>query len=364
MKKLVLLIILFSLTWGNAQTQKAKVVKKTTKSAKTTKPTKSKMKPGLYAQFNTSKGTILIELEYKKVPMTVTNFVGLAEGHIKNTAKPEGTPYYDGLTFHRVITKANGDAQDFMIQGGDPAGNGTGGPGYNFPDEFDATLKHEGPGILSMANAGPGTNGSQFFITVVSTPWLDGKHTVFGKVVEGMDVLNKIKKDDKIETVKIIREGEEAKNFKADNASFESYKAAIAKKEMDAMMNEKTAFENYVKTTFPNAIMTKSGLAYVMEKAGTGPNAKAGDKVSVHYNGTLTNGQKFDNSYERNEPISFDLGKGMVIPGWEEGIALLNTGAKAKLIIPYWLAYGKDGRMPIIPPKATLIFDTEMMKIN
>lgn len=168
---------------------------------KATKTTiKSKMsnqkQPGIYATIETEKGNIVILFDHKKVPMTVANFVGLAEGKMENTAKPLGVPYYDSIKFHRVITKGNGDPQDFMVQGGDPTGTGTSGPGYSFPDEIDPSLKHDVPGILSMANSGPGTNGSQFFITIVPTPWLDGKHTVFGRVVAGMDVVNSLKTND------------------------------------------------------------------------------------------------------------------------------------------------------------------------
>jgi peptidylprolyl isomerase len=312
---------------------------------------------GLYAEMKTSKGTILIKLHFDKTPMTVCNFVGLAEGKIKNTAKGDGVHYYDGLKFHRVIA-------DFMVQGGDPLGTGTGGPGYQFPDEFDATLKHEGPGVLSMANAGVGTNGSQFFITHVATPWLDGMHTVFGKVVTGMDVVNAIKQDDTIATVKIIRQGAAATAFQADDASKEKYMTEIKNKAMNSEKDAASKFENWIKTTYPSAQKTASGLYFVVERQGEGAQAVAGKTVSVHYSGKLMDGREFDNSYSRNEPIEFKLGIGQVIPGWDEGIALMKEGAKYKLIIPSELGYGKRGAGGVIPPNATLIFDTELMKVK
>ena len=180
-----------------------------------------KLADGVYAEMETSKGRILLQLEFEKTPLTVANFVGLAEGtkdYSKDGSAPkkQGKPFYDGLTFHRVIAQ-------FMIQGGDPEGVGSGGPGYRFKNEIVASLRHDKPGILSMANAGPDTNGSQFFVTHVPTPWLDGKHTVFGHVVEGQDVVNQIEKGDTIKTVKILRVGEKAKAFKGDQADFEKF---------------------------------------------------------------------------------------------------------------------------------------------
>jgi peptidyl-prolyl cis-trans isomerase A (cyclophilin A) len=179
------------------------------------KPADMNLEDGLYAKITTNKGEIVLQLEYEKAPVTVANFVGLAEGGIENDHKPIGTPYYDGIIFHRVISKANGDAQDFMVQTGDPLGKGIGGPGYKFQDEFNPDLKHDRPGILSMANSGPYTNGSQIFITIVPTPWLDGKHSIFGHVVSGQDIVNTTLGGDVMKTVEIIRVGKAAESFDA-----------------------------------------------------------------------------------------------------------------------------------------------------
>lgn len=314
---------------------------------------------GLYAEIQTLKGKILLKLEYEKAPITVANFVSLAEGTNKEVSESlRGKPYFDGLKFHRVIAS-------FMIQGGDPTGTGTSGPGYKFADEI-TDLKHDRPGILSMANAGKGTNGSQFFITHVPTPHLDGKHTVFGSVVEGQEVVNAIAQNDVMDKVKIIRIGDAAKKFDAPKVFTGRLAAeeAMKKKKEEELKAEKVKFNEYVKKTFPKATILPSGLAYIMESEGAGAKAVPGNNVSVHYIGELSDGNKFDSSYDRNQPIDFKLGNRMVIPGWEEGIALLNKGAKAKLIIPYWLAYGAEGRPPVIPAKATLIFTTELVDIK
>ncbi len=310
--------------------------------------------PGLYAQIETDKGNMVIALEFKKVPMTVGNFVALAEGKMKNNAKPAGTPYYDGLTFHRCIPQ-------FMIQGGCPQGNGMGGPGYQFEDEIDPSLRHDGPGVLSMANAGPGTNGSQFFITHKETPWLDGKHTVFGKIVEGMNVVNTVANGELMKKVSIIRVGDEAQKFDG-LAAFNQKQAAAQAAKADAAKKAQAEFDAFVKANYPKAKKTASGLYYVIEQPGTGAQAVAGMNVKVHYTGTLTNGQKFDSSYDRGQPLPFQLGRGQVIAGWDEGIALLKVGGKAKLIIPSNLGYGERGFPPVIPQNATLIFDTELVE--
>lgn len=306
---------------------------------------------GMYARFETSKGDIYTVLEYKKTPMTVANFVGLAEGGIKNSAKAEGAPYYNGLRFHRVI-------KDFMIQGGCPNGNGMGGPGYKFGDEIDSTLKHTGPGILSMANAGPGTNGSQFFITHVATPWLDGKHTVFGHVVEGQNVVNAIAQNDTLLSVTILRKGAEAAAFKAPEIfAAEQLKVEQKKKEKEAAM---AAAAEKMKAEYTN--VTPSGLRYIVLTEGTGAKPTATSNVKVHYTGSFLDGKVFDSSVQRGEPISFGLNQ--VIPGWTEGVQLMKEGAKYKFYIPYNLAYGEQGYPGAIPPKSDLIFEVELIKIN
>lgn len=308
---------------------------------------------GLYAKFNTSKGVIITQLFYKKVPMTVINFAGLAEGTVHSSRGP-GKKYYDGLVFHRVIN-------NFMIQGGDPTGTGRGGPGYQFADEFHPELKHSGPGILSMANAGPNTNGSQFFITHKATPWLDNKHSVFGKVVQGQEIVDKIEKGDKIITLEIIRKGADAKKFKTDLHSFEAAMQKIeARKEMERNMDQ-MKFESEMKKTYPDAVGTESGLMYVITEKGSGETPKKGAKVTVHYTGKFLDGKVFDSSVKRGTPFEFSLGVGQVIKGWDIGVSQMQKGSKSTLLIPYWLAYGEGGYPGAIPPKSHLIFDVELI---
>ena len=307
---------------------------------------------GLFAKMETNKGTIILKLEDKLTPITVANFVSLTEGnnsYVESNFKNK--KYYDGILFHRVIP-------DFMIQGGDPTASGTGGPGYKFDDEI-TSLKHDGPGILSMANAGPGTNGSQFFITHKDTPWLDGKHTVFGKVIEGMAVVDSITSMDTIKKVTIIRNGNDAISFDA-NKIFSDYFTKKNEQEKRRILNETLKISELTK----DFKTTNSGLFYKIHNSGIGKNPKNGDLVSVHYKGMLIDSTVFDSSYQRNKPIEFTLGVGQVISGWDEGISLLKKGAKATLVIPANLAYGPSGAGGVIPPNATLIFDVELVSFK
>ena len=309
------------------------------------------MNNGIYAKFKTPKGDILVNLEYEKTPGTVGNFVALAEGNLENNVKEQGTPYYDGLKFHRVIP-------DFMVQGGCPLGTGTGGPGYQFDDEIHPDLKHDAPGKLSMANSGPATNGSQFFITHIETSWLDGKHTVFGNVVEGQDVVDQVAQGDDM-SIEIIRVGTDAEAYNAVEA-FRTFEGSREKREEEEKKKQQETLDAVAK----GYAETPSGLRYEILQKGEGKRATKGANVSVHYKGQLLDGTVFDSSYKRKQPIDFPVGLGQVIAGWDEGIQLLKVGDKARFVIPSSLAYGESGAGGVIPPNATLIFDVELMDVK
>ena len=321
----------------------------------------SHLKDGLYAKLMTSKGDIMLSLEFEKVPITVGNFIGLAEGTLENSSKAKGVPYYDGVKFHRVI-------KDFMIQTGDPTGTGSGGPGYKFADEVHLDLKHDKAGVLSMANSGVDTNGSQFFITHKATPWLDGKHSVFGSVVDSIsqNVVDSIAKDDSISKIEIIRIGEKAKKFdgikifKDALEKFKKEQEELRKKERE----DAEKFKDQAIKWSKNAKTTKSGLKYVILKKGKGKKAKKNSAVKVHYSLKLENGKKIDSSYDRKQPISIKIGVGQVIKGWDEGVLLLREGSKAVLIVPPHLGYGESGAGGVIPPNATLYFEVELIEVK
>jgi peptidyl-prolyl cis-trans isomerase A (cyclophilin A) len=324
-------------------------------------------KPGLYIEFKTTAGNFLCELYYEEVPLMVANIVGLTEGTREFTEPASGKtvkrPFYNGLIFHRII-------DGFMIQGGDPMGNGRGGPGYRLVDQISRTLKHNSAGILSMANAGPDTNGSQFFITLVATPHLDGKHAVFGKVIEGIEIVKKIGKVKTnqsgmpleniiMKEVNIIRVGKEAMAFNAEKEF--AKKDEIEKNQIAAHRKESENFLKQLDVDTSKLQTTKSGLQYYVRKTGNGNNPGKGQTIVAHYAGYLTNGQKFDSSYDRKEPFTTAIGVGRVIPGWDEAFLAMKKGEKRILIIPYQLAYGEQGYPGVIPPKATLIFDVELL---
>ncbi|POY35923.1 peptidylprolyl isomerase [Flavobacterium alvei] len=348
------------------------------------KEAKNNLPDGLYAQIETNKGTIIVQLNYEKAPITVANFVTLAEGKNEfiTNENLKNRPFYDGLKFHRVIP-------EFMIQGGDPLGTGSGDAGYRFKDEI-TDLKFDKGGVLAMANNGPATNSSQFFITHLETPWLEGKHTIFGQVVEnGMDVVNKIVQGDYMDKVTIIRNGEAAKKFDAIKV-FRDYYTVEAENQKNKLAIEAAENAKYKavfdqKTTLfeslkAKAITTPTGLAYTITKKAGGKKPKAGATVYIHYAGYLENGSLFDSSieaitkiygkYDPNrgaqngyQPIPFQYGKkDGLIPGFIEGIEQLSFGDKATLFIPSKLGYGEAGANGVIPPNANIIFEIELLE--
>lgn len=336
---------------------------------------------GLYAIFETNFGNFTAKLYYDITPVTVGNFAGLAEGLIESTdpKTEEKTKkhFYNGLIFHRII-------DGFVIQGGDPLGAGYGGPGYSFPDEFDSSLTHNKAGILSMANSGPNTNGSQFFITLKETPHLDGAHTVFGEIVSGMNVIEKIAKvkvdpntskpysDVYIKNLKIVAVGDDAKKFDPVEAFSEENRKKIVEKNMQKkeaefskiLEDNKASYEALLKKlgVDMNKIVTnESGIKYAIVKNGGASEVERGNTVAFNYSGYLINGTMFDSNSERGEPIEFPIGVGRLIPGWDDGIPGMKVGERRVLIIPYYMGYGERGAPPVIPAKATLIFDVEVV---
>lgn len=385
----MLLLICVGILSTTAQTKKTV--------AKSTKPAASaSADQGIFAEIETSKGKITVQLDYQKTPITVANFISLSEG--TNTSvtdeKLKGKHFYDGLKFHRVIP-------DFMIQGGDPAGNGSGGPGYAFKDEF-TDAKFDKAGILAMANSGPKTNGSQFFITHKNTDWLTGKHTIFGYVTTGQDVVNAIKQDDVINKITIIRKGADAKKFDAaktfsdymanksgDDAKEAALAAEKQKKQAEDAAKAQAEYKakyapvfaaksKSLNETKATATETPSGLKYKMLQTGTGKKPVDGSTVYINYAGYLEDGSLFDSSYETvnkefgkydenrakqngYQPFPFQYGKkDGLIPGFIEGLNLMSLGDKALIFIPAKLGYGERGAGNVIPPNSNIIFEIEM----
>lgn len=336
---------------------------------------------GLYAEIVTNKGTFVAKLYNEQTPMTTANFVSLAEG--KNDMVDslyKGKPYFNGLIFHRVI-------KDFMIQGGDPKGDGTGNPGYRFPDEIVDSLKHDKKGILSMANSGPATNGSQFFVTLKETPWLDGKHTVFGEVVIGQDVVDAIgevpttKPGDKpvdqvvMEEVNIIKKGKvDIMDFAAELNKMEEERLAKKAQQERVAIDRAVGFVNLKE----QADSLPSGLKLYFDKKGDGRKPKDGETLLINYAGYFTNGQLFNTNlievaeaYDqvdearkaqgRYEPITTNTQDNRLIAGFREALQNMRIGDKVTAFIPSHLAYGEQGNRPFIPPNTDLIFVLEML---
>lgn len=321
---------------------------------------------GLYADIQTSKGDILIKLHADIMPMTVANFVSLAEGNNpKMIDSLKGKPFYEGVKFHRVI-------KNFMIQAGEPKGNSKGSVGYTFEDEFPMNesgqliYKHDAEGVLSMANAGPSTNSSQFFITHKATPWLDGKHSVFGKVTYGQNIVDTIVQNDMIEKVQILRVGKNAKQFNAPDVFLQELnnveerkkerqkKIAIAKEKIKKNMD------------YYSASVTSSGLRFLQLQQGKGAKVNPDLPTKVHYTLFDDLGNKIASSLDQNKAFTFTINDSNypLIAGWKEGAKMMREGEKARLFIPSYLGYGEVGRLPVIKPNTDLIFEIEILKVG
>jgi peptidylprolyl isomerase len=312
------------------------------------------MPAGLYAVLKTAKGDITIKLTEEQTPLTVASFVGLAEGSL---GPKKGARYFDGLAFHRVEA-------GFVIQGGDPKGDGSGGPGYEFPNELVPGLNFDSEGVVGMANAGPDTNGSQFFITLAPASFLNGGYTVFGKVTEGMDVAKKIAVGDKIAKVTILRSGTVAKAFKADQASFDARKATLAAANAKKAAAAREATIAEIKKQWPDLARGDDGIFSKVTKAGSGATPPSGATVSVNYKGMFLDGKVFDESAKHGGPMDFQVGQGKVIPGWDRTVQKMRTGEKRFVIIPPELAYGSAGAGGVIPPDSFLVFEVELVGIK
>ena len=305
---------------------------------------------GLYAEIRTNRGTVVISLAYDKAPMTVANFVGLAEGTIRANGTT-GRHFYDGLTFHRVVA-------GFVVQGGDPKGDGSGGPGYEFPNETSPDLKHDAEGVVAMANSGPDTNGSQFYITLAAAPHLDGGYNVFGKVVQGMDVVKAITQGDTMTSVRIRRVGSAASAFTVTQQSFDALVAKASAATIERAQQERQTALSDIKKKWPNLVTTKSGLMHEILKAGSGASPTAASTVKVNYTGTLLDGTVFDSTTGRGA-ASFQANQ--VIPGWTEALVTMKRGEKRRLVIPPELGYGARGYPGVIPGNAFLVFEVELV---
>ena len=332
----------------------------------------TKYPDGIYAELQTNKGLIVLALEYEKTTMTVANFIGLAEGTIKNNALPEGVPFFDGSKFHRVVP-------GHVIQAGAPITEGEGQLGYMFPNEIHPGLSHNGAGVLGMANGGPHTNGCQFYITLGDRSYLDGDYTVFGEVVKGMDVVNAIIQDDVIKNIKIVRSGKEAKRFRSDTDTFQNLIVQVQKRVEEQEKEKKSQESATIQKQWPDAVDTDSGLKYVIVKEGKGEVPESGSKVRVRYSGEVLNGKKFFSTSDGKpdddppaEEFVVEMGKNHINPGIDLTVLKMRVWETRTLILPSQLAYGMDGfyakevegkKRFVISPNSTLVYEVELLEI-
>lgn len=328
---------------------------------------------GIYAELNTNKGLIVLWLEFKKVPMTTANFVGLAEGTIKNSALPDGVPYYNGTRFHRVVP-------NHVIQAGAPSGTDKTNPGYIFPNEIYPGLSHNQAGILGMANGGPHTNGSQFYITLSDRSYLDGDYTVFGHVIHGLDVVNSIVQGDVIESVKIVRVGREADEFRPNTDSFQNLVKKAEQRVKKEEERKKRREAKIIQKNWPNAIEAENGSKYIIVKEGKSNKPVTGATLRVIYTGQFLDGRQFSSAAEEGKPVPtgeakpflFEVGKSRINPGLDAALMDMRKGEKRIVILPAHLAYGTGGfyarekkgeKRFVISPNTTLVYEVELLDI-
>ncbi len=307
---------------------------------------------GLYAEIVTSRGDILIRLHPERAPLTVMNFVGLAEGAIDND-HAQGRPFYDGLTFHRV-------EPGFVIQGGDPRGDGTGGPGYRFPTETHPELLHDRPGVVAMANSGPDTNGSQFYITMGPTPHLDGGYNVFGEVLEGMDVVTRIEPGDRMREVRILRSGHAAVGYAASTERFRELLGQIEEARAEAHRIAREESLRDLRDRYPTMQEDDTGLLLARVREGSGEPPQRGQEIELHIVWSLPDGTQLDSTRDRDTPHEFVYLRDRLIPGLETAVGTMRVGERTVVVIPpeVW----SSGRPPMVPADSYVVFDIERLR--
>jgi len=336
---------------------------------------RAKYPEGIYAEVATNKGLIVLDLAFEQTPMTAANFIGLAEGTIDNAAFASGRPYFDGTKWHRVVP-------GHVIQCGMPAGGKAEGPGYEFPNEIVLPeLNHGRAGMVNMANGGPHTNGSQWCITLGDRSYLDGDYTVFGSVVEGLDVVMSIVQDDEVRTVRIVRVGKKARAFRPTTASFkamvEEAKVRVAKADAEKKARE----DELVRTDWPDAVDAGNGLKFVIVRPGAGERPLPGDKVRAAYTGRAPlAGKAFVSTADGGrpywgdtaEPFEMTVGTPCVHPGLDAAIADMTKGEKRLVIVPAALGYKTSGfyarqrpgeKRFAISPNTLLVYEVEVLDI-
>jgi peptidylprolyl isomerase len=311
------------------------------------------MAPGLYADISTNRGNLLFLLDYEGVPLTVTNFCGLAEGTLPNSYRNPGEPFFDGLAFYR-------EAPDYALFSGDPTDSGEGGPGYTIPRETGTAFSAASPGTLMMDGFSSEASGSRFFITMTADAFLDTKFTAFGQMVDGTNTLKKLKKGDVVKSVKIIRIGDASENILFDRETFDRYYLATREAEITNLRQSDPLLAGAIENLGSSMVKTPTGIYYTVIKSGEGKTPGGGDQVSMHYTGTLLDGTVFDGSRDRGQTFDFVLGKDGVIPGWIEMVTGMNTGEIRMAVIPPMLAYGSQGAGPI-KPNSWLVFEMELV---